>query len=193
VNCTNNYWNQRGRRSVRSVVRTAAAILLLCLSVPALGQSAGAPVRTTVCEILKQPSLINGKIVRVSGTIMSGFEFLTLADEGCGPIWIDVAGDPNIQPIPDFRVKRDAKLAQLERMAWARSSERVTLIGRLDGVDSVTTTENLRNYQNDGKGKASAVVELHTDGFGHMGAYRARLVLRRVAHISALPATSPHK
>jgi hypothetical protein len=50
----------------------------------------------------------------------------------------------------------------------------VTLIGRIDGVDEV------KHWTESRRVKGGAVVGFRSNGFGHMGEYKARLVIIRV-------------
>jgi|SRR5450755_382134 hypothetical protein len=46
----------------------------------------GEPVKTTVCEVFKQPEVYNGKLVQVRAIVESGVDDLPagIADESCG-------------------------------------------------------------------------------------------------------------
>jgi hypothetical protein len=56
---------------------------------------AGAPVDTTVCDVVKKPEAFDGKIVRIKGTVIAGFDEFVItdaADPNCGftvnAIWL---------------------------------------------------------------------------------------------------------
>jgi hypothetical protein len=73
-------------------MRRSVAVAAICLALLyglASGQTKDIPpIRTTVCELMKEPAKFNGKIVQVRGHITSGFEKSFLFDEGCdGRIW----------------------------------------------------------------------------------------------------------
>lgn len=94
------------------------------------------PIETTVCEILRNPSSFNNKIVRVRGEVSVSFEYSLLGDDGCSDktIWFalaDGSGAPGLgamvngngkpggknsagTPIPPISVKlmRDANFAK---------------------------------------------------------------------------------
>jgi hypothetical protein len=56
---------------------------------------AGAPVDTTVCDVVKKPQAFNGQIVRIKGTVIAGFDEFVITDStdpNCGypvnAIWL---------------------------------------------------------------------------------------------------------
>ena len=55
--------------------------------------------QTTICEILKGPSVYNNELVQVRGTVRVSFEYSVLADESCPSegIWF-VFGDGSVPP-----------------------------------------------------------------------------------------------
>lgn len=169
----------------------SALVLLVLWSVPLVGAP---PIEATVCGILQKPSAFNGKLVHVKGTLKSGFENLSLSEGGCGAIWVDFADDPNVSPRPKFKLVRDAKFDEFERLVNASSSAEVTLLGRLDGVDEVKTRTHVTHQQEGKDGTVSAIVGQESTGFGHMGQYTGRLVLAQVFTVGPtliLPALIP--
>ena len=65
------------------------------------------------------------------------------------------------------------------------------LIGRLDGVDEVSQWTDVRDRQKHKDGTVSAVISSGSSGFGHMGQYRARLVVEQVLDVK--PTSIPQK
>jgi hypothetical protein len=57
------------------------------------------PHQTTICEILKEPSVYNNDLVQVRGTLRVSFEYSVLTDESCPGegIWF-VFGDGSVPP-----------------------------------------------------------------------------------------------
>ena len=53
------------------------------------------PIETTVCEIFRNPSVFNNKLVRVRGQVSVSFEYSLLHGEGCSDhaIWFDLADE----------------------------------------------------------------------------------------------------
>jgi len=167
---------------------SASVVLLWALqSVPAIGAP---PVEATVCATMQKPSAFNGKLVQVKGTVKSGFENFSLSEGDCGPVWVDLADDKYVSPPPKFKLLRDDNFAEFERLIKANSTAKVTLIGRLDGVDEVKTKTYVRDQQKHRGGTVSAVVGSGSTGFGHLGQYKARLVVKQVLTVGPAPASS---
>jgi hypothetical protein len=164
---------------------SGAVLMVLWTTVPLVGAP---PVKTTVCAILQKPSTFSGKIVQVEGTMLSDFENFTLTDSDCGSIWVDLPDDQSVRPSPNFKLVRNTHFTDFERLIKAKSAAKVGLIGRLDGVDVVKEQTYVRDRQKHEDGTLSAVVGRSSTGFGHMGQYKARLVLKRVLTVGSLPA-----
>ncbi len=87
-------------------------LLKLCLFVfflavvpgAAFGQTnADAPIKTTVCELAKEPSSYKGKIVTVRGRVLIDFEDFELSTDSCdgrniGRLWLEYGNGPKRQP-----------------------------------------------------------------------------------------------
>jgi len=73
-----------GIGAVVAVAATVAAGVLLLLP------KAESPIRTTVCEVMRQPERFNGKIVQIRTNVVSGMETGGLLDRSCsGFILVD--------------------------------------------------------------------------------------------------------
>ena len=114
----------------------------------------------------------------------SRFEFFGLSDEVCCAIWIDLAGDPYVFPRPRFKLSQDANFAEFERLIRKDQSAAVTLIGRLDGVDEIKSWTYVRSRRKNKDGSVSVVVGSRSSGFGQMGTYKARLVVKQVLAVA---------
>ena len=62
---------------------------------PTAAPQAAGPVDTTVCDVMKKPEAFDGKIVRIKGTVIAGFDEFVIADStdpNCGymvnAIWL---------------------------------------------------------------------------------------------------------
>jgi len=62
---------------------------------PAAASQAAGPVDTTVCDVVRKPQAFDGKIVRIKGTVIAGFDEFVIADStdpNCGfmvnAIWL---------------------------------------------------------------------------------------------------------
>jgi hypothetical protein len=152
------------------------------------------PIRTTLCEIMKQPDRFNGKLVQFRATVRYGFEASLLSD-GKNDVWLDYAGlvvtmtvpggvKPPSQPIV---LVKDAEFERMTHYLWARSIEpdgsmcdrcflykdvTVNAVGLFEHVDSLTM----------GFGMQQRGI-----GFGHMNMYESRLILQSVSHVVATP------
>ena len=149
-------------------------VLLLFLAASVAAQDQTTPVaNTSVCDVMKSPSQYNGKIVEIRGAARLGFEFFGLTDVGCGPIWLDFA-DESIRPTLKFRLVKDEPEKRFRAAVQKGNTSNVTLIGRIDGVDEVKHWTESRPV------KGGVVAGFRSNGFGHMGQYKARLVIIRV-------------
>jgi hypothetical protein len=179
---------KRGRGLVPAVFWLASAVCLL------IGSAAAKPVPTSVCEIARSPASFDGKLVRLRATVVSGFEAFGIDDPNnkkCGMIWLSYPGGgpvastsfgpatPNLQR-PPVRLKNDRQLKRFQELLDAHMYPRsrgTDCIGC--GRYNVTATFTGRlDYA--GKGH----------GFGHLNAYKTRLVLESVSNVSALDLAS---
>jgi hypothetical protein len=160
-------------------------LMLLALGVPSSTQVSSEPIATSVCEVLRTPSAFNGKIVRLSGTVTVAFEYLALSQDTCRAIWLDLPDVNSVQPKPSFHLLRDENFARFEKLLATKKTADVVLLGRLDGVDEIQkgTTVQRQGKLDDGSG--SAVVSFTSNGFGHLGQYKTRLVLERVLSVES--------
>ncbi|HXY25424.1 MAG TPA: hypothetical protein VEI73_12285 [Candidatus Acidoferrum sp.] len=90
------------------LMRTYYPLTLLVLSatiLPAHAQKESKnvqqkPTETSVCEIMKNPSAFNNKLVRVRGHVEVSFEYSVLEDDGCSDaLWFalaDGSGPPGL-------------------------------------------------------------------------------------------------
>lgn len=172
------------RRGVVPIVLRLASVA--CLLV---GSAAAKPVPTSVCEIARSPASFDGKLVRLRATVVSGFEVFGIEDPGnkkCDMIWLSYPGGgpvastsfgpatPNLRR-PPVKLKNNRQLKRFQKLldaqmyprsrgntciACSRYEVTATFTGRLDYA---------------GRGH----------GFGHLNAFKARLVLKSVSNVSA--------
>ena len=128
------------------------------------------PIETTVCEILRNPSGFNNKLVRVRGQVSVSFEYSFLSHEGCSDdaIWFALAdgtGAPGLgavvngngkpggknsagTPIPPLTVKliRDSNFEKFEHYMTVKAEAKPCFNPPTQptpadcGVDRVTAT-----------------------------------------------------
>jgi hypothetical protein len=165
-------------------------LMLLALSVPSLTQVSSEPIATSVCEVLRKPSAFNGKVVRLSGTVTVAFEYFGLSQGTCRAIWLDFPDVEPVQPKPSFHLLRDENFAQFEKLLATKKTADVVLLGRLDGVDEIQKGTTVQRQEKHDDGGESAVVSFYSNGFGHLGQYKARLVLERVLTVESSPAST---
>jgi hypothetical protein len=143
---------------------------------------------TSVCEIMKKPSVFNGKLVRLKGKLESRFEYYAIADSGCGPIWVDNPEQKGISPRPNFKMTKNEYLKKMDTLISINGATSVTVVGRLDGVDGLKRETVVTDPKTINDGSTSAAVSFRSNGFGHLGQYRARLVLKSVEEVNQIPA-----
>jgi len=179
-------------------------LFLACLAActPAFGQV----VDTTVCAILANPQSFDGKIVRVKGTVVAGFDEFTIKTQGCGrSIWLSYPAGTNAKGGPDAvlslqlasnspaeaqPVTRTAVTLDQSKdfkkfdsaLAATHFSTGVCLSCARYTVDATLTgrLDGVKEVgiQRNADGKAIAV-----NGFGNLALYPARLVLQSVSDV----------
>jgi hypothetical protein len=150
------------------------------------------PIKTTLCEIMKEPDRFNGRMVQFRASVYFGFEASLLRD-GKRAIWLS-AGFPVTmtapggmrQPEPRIVLKKDAEYEKMNYYLSAfykdkngsvcercRLYKEVTVdaVGLFEHVDKITTPPEQR----------------HLVGFGHMNGYESRLVLQSVLNVVTTP------
>ena len=170
--------------------------LLLALRVcsPTSGAEVGATnveaiTDTSVCEIMKKPSVFNGKLVRLKGKLESRFEYYAIADSGCGPIWVDTPEQKELSPRPNFKITKNENLKKTDALISISRAASVTVVGRLDGVDELKRNTVVTDPKALKDGSRAAAVSFRSNGFGHLGQYKARLVLKSVEEVNQIPAS----
>jgi hypothetical protein len=138
---------------------------------------------TSVCEIVKKPLALNWRLVRLKGKLKSRFEYLAISDSGCGPIWVDYPDQAGIAPKPKFKLTKNDYLTKMDWLISIDGTASVTLVGRLDGVDEAKHETVVTDQKALKDGSASSVVHFRANGFGHLGQFKARLVLKTVEEV----------
>lgn len=164
---------------------------------------------TSVCEILANPASFDGKIVRVKGTVIAGFDDFVVLGAGCNQsvnaIWLSYPEGTKAKSGPAAFIQ--AQLARNNSASAAPISRApVTLDKNMDfkEFDSLLSSPAktngmcpgcIRNKVNatlvgrlDGAKDAGVVWQsgrfVSAGGFGNMNHYTARLVLQSVADIA---------
>jgi hypothetical protein len=188
-------------------------LFAFCLAVvpgAAFGQAnADAPIKTTVCELAKEPSSYKGKIVTVRGRVLIDFEDFELSTDSCdgrniGRLWLEYGNGPKRQPTTwccgdmtprdPLRLIQNSDFRKFHRLLTAQRSEAgcyesdcylyevtASITGRVDSI----STKPCR----DGNRRCCA-----EPGFGHLGVFCSRLVIQSLSDVVAKAiAVSDHK
>ncbi len=168
-------------------------------------------VDTTVCAVLKNPTAFNGKMVRIKGTVVSGFDQFVLNDDNCGltvnGIWIaypegtKAKGGPlamlELEPAHNFT----GTIAPEKRTPVVLNRDKEfkhfdSLLSEMhDPGQGICMGCREYDVQATLVGRLDAVPSTTLDrngskivglgGFGNMNAYPARLVLESVSDVTS--------
>jgi hypothetical protein len=167
-------------------------------------------VDATVCDILKNPSSFNGKIVRVKGTIAAGFDQFVVKGAECGQhvngIWLSYpegtkaksgpAAILQLQPAKNFagtvaaidrtpvQLDKNKDFKQFDSLLSAPYKGGGMCLGCVRYEVSATLVGRLDGtvpaLSRDSTGKTIGI-----SGFGNLNAYSARLVLQSVSDMTS--------
>jgi hypothetical protein len=175
---------------------------------------AGAPVDTTVCDVVKKPQAFNGQIVRIKGTVVAGFDEFVIkdsTDSNCGypvnAIWLAYppgtkgkagpAAMLTIQPAKNFtgQISPPARApVTLDKSKDFKEFDSLLAQKHEKGTDiclGCTRYEVTATLVGRLDSVADATLQRDASGkitgfggFGNMNAYPARLVLQSVADVT---------
>jgi hypothetical protein len=170
-------------------------------------------VDTTVCAVLKSPSSFDGKIVRIKGTVVAGFDEFVLVDTDCGlpvnGIWISYPEGEKVKsgplafmqllPAHNFAGKiapvtrtpvtltRDKGFKDFDSLlSKSHTQEQGMCLGCESNEVTATLTGRLDGVDDPSFNIDSDNKIEGLGGFGNMNAYPARLVLESVADVAAV-------
>lgn len=175
-----------------------------------------APIKTTVCELVRHPDRLSGKIVQVRGNVVSGMETGGLIDPSCSAFVLVSSFDPLFSRLGgEFAfIKSFDDLKQPTALIWRPA---VTFrpiddddayrplvpylkkFRQRDGsacfhcpLCEVTVTmtgrfDHLETHVIAVRAGPTAKIETYYAGFGHLNAALSRLVLRSVSDVTAVP------
>jgi len=184
-------------------------VLLLFFCLVTMVAARAQTVDTTVCEVLKNPASFDGKIVRLKGTVISGFDEFAIKDSTCGQavngIWLSYPEGTKAKSGPvamvQLRLDKNSAATTIPNRApvtldknkdfkqfdslLATPYKSVTCLGCMKYTVTATLTGRIDGSKTagatrEGTGKFTAV-----NGFGNMSLYPARLVLQSVADVSS--------
>jgi len=169
-------------------------------------------VDTTVCEILKNPAAFNGKMVKVKGTVVAGFDQFVVKGEGCplavnNNIWLSYpegskakAGPAvmvQVQPARNFagevatvtrtpvQLEKGSKdFKQFENLLTTPYTKGGMCLGCIKFEVTATLVGRLDGVADATLRYDKAGKIAGFGGFGHMNAYNARLVLQSVSEVA---------
>ena len=170
-------------------------------------------VDTTVCEILNNPQSFNGKIVRIKGTVIAGFDQFVVKGADCGinvnkNIWLsypegtkakagpaaivqiqparNFAGDvPAVQRTPVTLDKNSKDFKLFDSQLATPFNKGGMCLGCNKFLVTATLVGRLDSVAKAGVQRDSAGKIIGFGGFGHMNAYAARLVLESVSDVTS--------
>jgi len=171
----------------------------------------GQVVDTTVCGILASPQSFDGKLVRVKGTVIAGFEEFSIKDAGCNQavnaIWLAYPAGTKGKagPVAFLRLQlgknHPASTAEVRRTpvtlernddfkkfdALLSTPAKVSgmCLGCVKYFVTATLVGRLDGAQETGLARDSAGAVSGIGGFGNLNRYRARLVLESVSDVAA--------
>jgi len=190
-----------------------ACVLSFGLGCDVYAQSA-APVDTTVCDVVKKPELLNGKIVRIKGTVVAGLDEFVIkdaTDPNCGfpvnAIWLSYppgtkgkagpAAMLQIQPARNFtgKVTPPARTpVTLDKGKDFKQFDSLLAQKHEKGADvclgctryevTATLVGRLDSVADATLQRDASGKIVGFGGFGNMNAYPARLVLESVSDVT---------
>lgn len=169
-------------------------------------------VDTTVCAILKDPASFNGKMVRVTGTVVANLDQFVIKGDGCGQLVSDIwlsypegtkgkAGPAvmvRVQPAQNFAGtvaavtrtpvtldRKDKVFKKFDAQVAAPFTRGGMCLGCNRYAVTATLVGRLDGVTNAALTRDAAGKITGVGGFGNMNAYNARLVLQSVSDVTA--------
>jgi hypothetical protein len=166
-------------------------------------------VDTTICNILKDPALFNGKMVRVKGMVHADFDQFIVKDQSCqsqiNAIWVDYpegtkgkAGPValvQIQPAKNFagtfqavtrtpvQMDKSKDFKDFDSLLSTPHKQTRTCLGCNRYAVSATLEGRIDSVASAKIRRDPAGKVIGIDGFGNLNAYPARIVLHSVSEV----------
>src|SRR5882724_3327831 len=101
-------------------LRAVVDITFVVLPGVGFGQAkADEPIKTALCELVKEPDRFNGKIVQVRAAIATGPESIVVADDACsGSIWLSVGEWPTTNAREFAYINSIMDIRTPDRLDW---------------------------------------------------------------------------
>jgi hypothetical protein len=168
-------------------------------------------VDTTVCEILANPQSFDGKIVRLKGTVIAGFDEFVIKDPSCNQsvnaIWLSYpegtkakAGPVallqmqlshnNSAPAQEInraavKLEKNNDFKQFDSFLSTPYKTGGMCLGCVRYTVSATLVGRLEGAKDVGLTRDSSGKIIAVNGFGNLNQYHARLVLQSVSGVSS--------
>jgi hypothetical protein len=167
-------------------------------------------VDTTVCDILAEPQSFDGKIVRIKGIAIAGFEEFAIKGTGCsqavGAIWLAYpegtrgkAGPAatlglqfgknhpavvsNVSRTP-VAIDKNKEFKEFDKLLSTQAKSDGLCLGCVKFTVAATFVGRLDGTKDSGLIRDESGKVIGLSGFGNLNRYKARLVLQSVADLS---------
>lgn len=183
-------------------------LMMSCLVIPS--SLSAQVVDATVCDILANPQTFDGKIVRVKGTVIAGFEEFSIKGSGCNQpvnaIWLSYPestkgkagpvaflrlqlGKNNPASVTNVRrspmtLDRNKDFEDFDSFLSTPAKTSGMCLGCVKYSVTATLVGRLDGAQDTGLIRDGGGRVTGIGGFGNLNRYRARLVLQMVSDIS---------
>src|SRR5580700_8352862 len=168
-------------------------------------------VDTTVCDILAEPQSFDGKIVRIKGIAIAGFEEFAIKGTGCsqavGAIWLAYpegtrgkAGPAatlglqfgknhpavvsNVSRTP-VAIDKNKEFKEFDKLLSTQAKSDGLCLGCVKFTVAATFVGRLDGTKDAGLSRNAGGKVTGLSGFGNLNGYSARLVLQSVSEISS--------
>ena len=187
-------------------------LFIMLMSFLAIPSSLSAQIMdSTVCDILANPQSFDGKIVRIKGVVIAGFEEFAIKGSGCNQmvnaIWLaypegtkgkagpvaslrlqlgknNPAGVTNVRRAP-ITLDKNKDFKNFDNLLSTPAKTKGMCLGCVRFTVTATLVGRLDGTQDTGLTRDSAGAVTGISGFGNLNRYSARLVLQSVSEISS--------
>jgi hypothetical protein len=183
-------------------------VILALLPITVFGQNKPeAPIKTTLCEIMRDTERFNGKIVQVPAVLVEGFELTAIIDKTClEKIWLSVGnqGDAAVDADSEFAsIESASEIQRPDRLNWKRlsplrpltSDQHSLLSYLLQGIVECPMCETSRlftgrfdhadhNKMRAVRRRSTGQIRITPVGFGHLGYWESELVLESISEVA---------
>lgn len=167
-------------------------------------------VDSTVCDILANPQSFNGKMVRIKGKVVAGFEEFAIVDSNCkqklNAIWLDYPQGTNAEAGPaallrlqlaknspaavpggrrtPITLRKDSEFEKFDKLLSTPAKTHGVCLGCMNFSVRAVLVGRLDAVKETGLIRDSAGKVTGLSGFGNLNRYNARLVLRSVSAVA---------